>query len=1038
MSVQPNIFIPLIYILAAIPYAWLGLYAWRRRPAVAVTPFAWVMLGMSFWTFTYGLEIFFSQTPIKLFFVQLEYIGIVSAPVFMLFFAFDYTGNRHLLNDRVRMLIWAIPTMVLLAVWTNETHHLMWDMETVINTHGLTLLSLRYGALFWIHAITSYGMMAVAFVLLITELIQRPGIYRNQITFVVLSIASPVIGSIIYVLGLGPIPNLDLAPLFFLPTALGLFWAILKYRLLEVLPTEHFTVMKNMKDGVIVLNAQHRILYINPTAEHLLGSNEEKGIGQPLFQIAEAIYHKLTPFLAGGEHTAEVPFEIGSQTKTFEVNVAPVSSLKSQPRQGASDIMISLHDVTQRKEAEDILNRRETIMSSISHAAEQFLKESAWERNVPEVLAKLGRAADVSRVYIVMNYKDQDNSIYSSMCYEWTAHGITPQINNPNFQHVSLTKIGFDRWNDLLSEGNRVCGLVKDFPEVEREFIAPLGSLSLAAIPIFVGSKWWGFIVFDECREERIWTDTELDAFHTASNIFGAAESRARAEQQVLRRQRASNLLHDIVKVSLEAETIDDMAQVVVDHLGELIAADGCFLTMWDDAAKVTIPIASYGQPREIYTAIKPEPGDKTFTESALQLGRTLIVEDIDKTSYADPKVTRNFPSKSALVLPLIANKKKLGAVLLAFNKFHHFKKEEIAISEQAAALIALAIEKFQAVETAKRRADTSEILRKATVAVAEKLEMDQAVMHIFEQLNQVVPYDSASVQLLEGDELLIVGGHGWSNPDEVLGLRFPVKGDNPNHVVMETGKPYYLPEAREAYKKFSEPPHDHIRSWLGVPLIVQDKTIGLLAIDSMEPNHFKEEGIQTAMEFANQVAIALENARIFRDTQTQAITDALTGVYNRRGLFELGEYEFDRARRINRPFSVMLFDIDHFKQVNDKHGHAVGDQVLHYLAMRCQQNSRTTDLVTRYGGEEFVLLLPETNLDAAYMIAERLRQSIMNMPIITDAGGIQITVSAGVSEANNTDTLTDLIEKADAALYKAKKKGRNCVVASGKVGPTR
>lgn len=1034
MSVHSDIFIPLIYIIAAIPYALLGLYAWRRRPAVAVTPFAWAMLGMSIWTFTYGLEIFFPQTPVKIFFVQIEYIGIVSAPVFMLFFAFDYTGNRHLLTERVRMLIWTIPAIVLLAVWTNETHRLMWDMETVINTHGLTLLLVRYQLLFWIHTLTSYGMMAVAFVLLVTELVQRPGIYRNQITFVVLSVASPVIGSIIFVLGLGPIPNLDLAPLFFLPTALGLFWAILKYRLLEVLPTEHLTVMKNMKDGVVVLNAQHRILYINPTAETLLGINEEKGIGQPLSQLAEKVHQKLTPFLAGGEHTAEVPFEIGSQTKIFEVSVAPVSSLKSQPNPGASDIMISLHDVTQRKEAEDVLNRRETIMSAISNAAEQFLKDSSWERNIPEVLAKLGRAADVSRVYVVMNYKHQDDVIYSSMCYEWVAPGIPSQINNPNFQHVSLTKVGFDRWKDLLSEGNRVCGLVKNFPTAERKFIVPLGSLSLAAIPIFVGIKWWGFIVFDECREERIWTETELEAFHIASNIFGAAESRALAEQQMLRRQRSSNLLHGIVKVSLEAENIDDMAQIVVNRLGELIAADGCFLTMWDDAAKVTIPIAAYGMSNEVYAAIKPAPGDRTFTESVLQQGQTLIVEDVEKTNYADPNVTQNFPSKSALVLPLIGNKKKLGAVILAFNKYHNFQKEEIAISEQAAALIALAIEKFQAVEAAKRRADTSEILRKATVAIAEKLEMDQAVSHIFEQLNQVVPYDSASVQLLEGDELLIVGGHGWDNAEQILGLRFPINGDNPNHMVMETGKPYYLPEARNAYKKFSEPPHDHIRSWLGVPLIVQDKIIGLLAIDSAQPNHFKEEDINTAMEFGNQVAIALENARIFRETQTQAITDALTGVYNRRGLFELGEYEFERARRINRPFSIMMFDIDHFKQVNDEHGHSVGDQVLHYLARRCQQNSRTTDLITRYGGEEFVLLLPETNLDAAYMIAERLRQSIMNMPFITDAGSMHITVSVGVSEANNTDTLTSLIDKADVALYKAKHNGRNCVVVSGKI----
>src|SRR5258706_158428 len=99
-------YVPLVYLLAAVPYAWLGLYAWRKRPAVAVTPFAWAMLGMSFWSFIYGVEIFFRDIQAKLFFAKLEYISIVSIPVFLLVFAFEYTGRSHLLTARNRALIW--------------------------------------------------------------------------------------------------------------------------------------------------------------------------------------------------------------------------------------------------------------------------------------------------------------------------------------------------------------------------------------------------------------------------------------------------------------------------------------------------------------------------------------------------------------------------------------------------------------------------------------------------------------------------------------------------------------------------------------------------------------------------------------------------------------------------------------------------------------------------------------------------------------------------------------------------------------------
>ena len=216
------------------------------------------------------------------------------------------------------------------------------------------------------------------------------------------------------------------------------------------------------------------------------------------------------------------------------------------------------------------------------------------------------------------------------------------------------------------------------------------------------------------------------------------------------------------------------------------------------------------------------------------------------------------------------------------------------------------------------------------------------------------------------------------------------------------------------------------------MPLIAQNKIIGLLAIDSEEPADFSAEDIKIAMEFANQVSNSLENARLFQETQTQALTDELTGIYNRRGLFQEGQFEFQRARRINRPFTVMMFDIDYFKKVNDQYGHAAGDQLLHHFAQHCLKTSRATDLVGRYGGEEFIILLSETNLEAARLIGERLRQFIMNTPFETDAGKITITSSIGIAEAGKQDTLETVIERADAALYKAKNLGRNRVVMDG------
>lgn len=1029
MTNRLNLYVAAIYLAAAVPYVWLGLYAWRKRPAIAVTPFAWAMVSMSVWAFLYSLEIFFPSLSAKLFITKIEYVGIISVPVFLLFFALEFTGKSHLLTQRTRLLLWGIPVLALLLVWTNEKHHLMWNMESVVSYGGLELLDVQFQTFFWIHIIYSYILVAYTNILLVIELLQRPRIYRIQISFVILGIFIPIIGNLIFILGDSPVKDLDITPLFFLPTALGISWAIVKYRLLEVLPPEHVTVLKNMKDGVVVLNPQHRISYINPIAEMLFHRVENEVIGQPLAQVSENYAEKLSPYLTGRETRAEITVEDGKQLKVFELTASPVSSLEGASNQPTPDIMVILHDITIRKETEFALSRRESIMSAISLAAEQFLKESSWEHNVPAVLETIGMAAHVSHVYVAMNYKDTEDVVHSSLCYEWADPKVPAHIKNPLFQHTSLRKVGLERWESYLSRGLPLYGKTSDFPQEEQEFLSQLGSRAIAAMPILVDSQWWGFIMFDECLSERNWTSTELEALQTTANIFGSAESRMRAEQKLIRRQHALNLLHELASISLQSKDIKDMAQTIVVRLGELIHADGCFLTLWDDVNKRTIPLAAYGPFADTYSKLEVKPGERTFTEAALKHGTTLVIEDTQSTIYADQRIIRNFPSRSVLVLPLIASRQKLGSILLSFDNLHTFQLEEIQISEQAAALIALAMEKFKAVEQAQRRADTSENLRKASVAVTEILEMDEAVNEILDQLHQVVPYDSASVQMLDGDELQIIGGRGWDDSEKVVGIRFPIPGDNPNSVVIETGKPYHIPEAWKVYKTFQSPPHDHIRSWLGVPLIAQEKTIGLLAIDSAEANHFTEENIDIATVFAGQVAVVLENARLFKETQTQAITDALTGLYNRRGMIQLGEFELRRARRIGRPFCGMIFDVDHFKRVNDHYGHKVGDEVLQKLAERCQKTSRSVDLISRYGGEEFVILLPETNLESARRVAERLRQSIMNEPFPTDAGSLRITISIGVAEAKDADSLHSLIERADIALYKAKNAGRNRVM---------
>lgn len=159
------------------------------------------------------------------------------------------------------------------------------------------------------------------------------------------------------------------------------------------------------------------------------------------------------------------------------------------------------------------------------------------------------------------------------------------------------------------------------------------------------------------------------------------------------------------------------------------------------------------------------------------------------------------------------------------------------------------------------------------------------------------------------------------------------------------------------------------------------------------------------------------------------ARTDALTGIPNRRYLFELGERELSRARRFGHPLSALMLDMDHFNRVNDTHGHAQGDRVLQAVAQCCLLQIRDIDIVGRYGGEEFVILLIETDASGARSLAERIRGSVAQIVLPTAQVPIRITASVGIAQLGEGDSDLDrLLGRADQALYAAKLAGRNRV----------
>lgn len=209
--------------------------------------------------------------------------------------------------------------------------------------------------------------------------------------------------------------------------------------------------------------------------------------------------------------------------------------------------------------------------------------------------------------------------------------------------------------------------------------------------------------------------------------------------------------------------------------------------------------------------------------------------------------------------------------------------------------------------------------------------------------------------------------------------------------------------------------------------LSLRGQELGCLRLDRRE--RFSEDELMLIEQFIGVLVQPLRNAWRYQEAMESAMTDGLTGLGNRRALDAALTRNVEQARRYNKPLSMLLCDLDHFKEINDTLGHAAGDEILMLVSERLQEHIRASDLGFRYGGEEFAVLLPQTDADCALKAAERLRRALNEAPMAYDDRNLDITASLGVATLTDDDSAESLLETADTALYEAKANGRNTVI---------
>lgn len=335
------------------------------------------------------------------------------------------------------------------------------------------------------------------------------------------------------------------------------------------------------------------------------------------------------------------------------------------------------------------------------------------------------------------------------------------------------------------------------------------------------------------------------------------------------------------------------------------------------------------------------------------------------------------------------------------------------------------------ALDISRRHTVQTETFLAIGKALTSNLDFQNCIDAILEKTADIVPYDSASVLLLKQNYLKIAGVRGWENNNDKLGKTLDLSKNYPYNNVINSRSAGIMNDF-SAYDIEDVIIHDkNIVSWLCVPLILNDKVMGLLSCNRTK-TVFTEEHLQLAEGIAGFIAIALNNAEHHEKLLTQAVTDSLTGLKTRGWFYENGERLLHQAGRYEWALSVLMMDLDHFKSVNDNYGHKTGDVVLLKTAEVLKSACRRSDLLCRYGGEEFALILPETNLDDAEHIAERIRTEIEQIRVPGVSQALSISIGISIRYVSQSGSIDELLDQADKALYMAKNQGRNRWVSLG------
>ncbi len=713
--------------------------------------------------------------------------------------------------------------------------------------------------------------------------------------------------------------------------------------------------------------------------------------------------------------------KISNAVKIFRLSPQENKAMILKGRDEISSLSVEMNNAfTQLSQIQNELTTHlefERLLVGISTEFINLPFESIDE-GISRLLQVVGEFSKADRGYVQLFRQGASNIM--DVTHEWCADGI-PSVKNTR-QNIQVDLSSW--WIKTLKSDKPILiddvALLSEEEKSEMDLLGSQSIQSLAAIPLIVSGEFVGILAYDLINKKTEWPEKTILLLQVISAVIASVIDRKRHESRILIDQNNSATLNEITRMSIGKSTLNATCREISKHLNGLINSDQSYLIFTEGKGSIN----AFSNGRKITLSASLHEIYKDLIQST-QSG-ILFTSEQDQIKT---KIPNKYLGKSHIALPLCSDPSIPGIILLIFNQPHLFSQEEISFCNQFFTQISLTILKTKALEEARQRSEELSALRATIADITSELELQKLLQTLLERAIKLMKADSGDFCVVDEQtgNLRVVASINIDK--EYVGTIIPF-GEGASGKVLETRETLLIDDYSKWPGRLKILSDTSLRATVLLPITKGENVLGTLGIVYSDPNkRFASEDLHILSLFAQHASIAMENALLFEKVQQMARIDEVTGLLNRRAFCEMGEYEINRALRLMHPISLAMVDLDDFKHINDQFGHQTGDEVLREVAQLFRDKLRNIDIIGRYGGDEMMILMPETNEENAIPAMDRLRKILDNTTFSIGENDFHITASFGItSHQRNAPQIDVIIGQADTSLYTAKKDGKNCV----------